>query len=241
MHEYARQPSYNCVLRVVPSVAYTCRIGEWDSDDRFDRVHLEARTTNIKHLACSSIRNTLLCNFFVRDDTPKEVNKYLPSYRKEFEQLHKDGLWHNGKHYKVEMTAKANYKVMRLLAGPKDGEPSYGCATRCCRKDCYDRTLEDHAAATPSNEEGCAIHDLTELTAELTTPLNHEPEDSKYPCPTCGECIQPDHVEDCAVGGGSFACTADRDRQCQSHFSFRTVMVLRDDYWHANDNGHAAH
>lgn len=180
----------------------------------------------IKHLACNSIHNNLLAGFYMEDDKPELVDKYMPNYLKEIERLEKDGLWFDGKHYKIEFTGKADYKFLRLLAGLQDGEPTYGCSGCCCPSKHYDLTLEQHAAAGATDApigtgegEVEEITDLTERDATLTGRLNHDPEDKEYTCPACGDAIGPDHVEDRDVKGGSFANKKERDAQCTGHFS----------------------
>lgn len=181
----------------------------------------------VKHLACNSIHNTLLAGFYLRDDKPEEVEKYLPGYRKELQELEENGLTFNGKHYNIEFCGKADYKYMRCVAGIQDGEPCHGCATCLCHKDNYGLTRDEHealaadaaAAAAAAGEAPPTFPELTGRDADLTSELLHEPKGETYKCRACGDDIGPDHVEDRSVEGGSFETKDKRDEQCQAHFS----------------------
>lgn len=179
----------------------------------------------VKHLAVQSIHNALLCGFYLRDDKPELVDEFLPNYRKELDALERDGLEFQGKRYKIELCGTADYKFLRGVAGIQDGDPSCGCGTCLCHKSKYELTLEQHQAAleacdSEEEEEGVVrLHDLTQRDAKLTGRLNHDPEEEAYICPACRETIEPGHVEDRSVDGGSFPSKDARDEQCRGHFS----------------------
>lgn len=177
----------------------------------------------IKGLAPTSIDNTLLVGFFLRDDKPEYVKQFMPEYLSKLKDLEKNGLEHNGKKYKVDLTVTADFKFLRLFAGLQEGEPSHGCSTCLCNHDNYHLTLAEleALAASEAGDDPDKLKQTDERSQDLSDRLLHKPKTHPdgYKCPACGDTIKPGHKEDRATDGGSFPNKNQRDERCKSHYN----------------------
>lgn len=173
-----------------------------------------------------SISNTLLCGFYLRDDSVKNMEAFMPDFISEMKELQRDGIEVNGRHYEVQLVGAGDYKFLRAVLGLVDGGTMTNGCCKCLGKSAdYDKT-ESELRAQPADQHGhCPLHPRT---IAFQDEISHTPPTSgSYSCRICGKVIDLRHREDRATAGGSFGSKNERDACCRGHYSTQRKPYFR--------------